>query len=223
MPENTNKTGAAAKPEMLAQMLAAAAEFPPTSVGSPFAAHAVRIAYAREVEPGSLGYGSIPGPTPSLLIDKLGERLAFERIGVRAYEILISKHEAFGSYEGGPTRAQLEQLLNDEHCHFSLLFTASGELGADPSALTPSANLGGVIARGMVQVLSDPRTTLIQGLETAYIGELADTAGWGALIEIARMAGHERLVEAFIEAEQTEERHTELIEGWLAAALQLHG
>jgi hypothetical protein len=223
MPENTNKTGAAAKPEMLAQMLAAAAEFPPTSVGSPFAAHAVRIAYAREVEPGSLGYGSIPGPTPSLLADKLGERLAFERSGVRGYEILISKLEAFGRYEGGPTRAQLEQIMNEEHCHFSLLLSAIADLGGDPTAVTPSADLVGVIAQGMVQVLSDPRTTLIQGLETIYVAELADNAGWGALIEIARMAGHERLVESFVEAEQTEERHREQVEAWLAAALALHG
>ena len=68
-------------------------EFPPTSQGSAQDIATVRIAYAQEAEP----LGSVPLPatwtetaqtarqgregehSPSLLMDKLGERLAFER------------------------------------------------------------------------------------------------------------------------------------------------
>jgi hypothetical protein len=67
----------------------------------------VRIAYAKEAEP----LGSVPQPAglknkvqtavkavvgeqPTLLMDKLGERLAFERSGTRLYEVLLAKHNA---------------------------------------------------------------------------------------------------------------------------------
>jgi hypothetical protein len=44
-----------------------------------------------------------------LLVDKLGERLAFERSGTRLYETLLSKFDSYGPFEGGPERAELEE------------------------------------------------------------------------------------------------------------------
>ncbi|HLT39222.1 MAG TPA: ferritin-like domain-containing protein [Enhygromyxa sp.] len=215
-----NKTGVSSNPKMAKAMRDAVAEFPPTSTGTRHGDEAVRIGYAREVEPGSLGYGSVPGPEPKLLSDKLGERLAFERSGVRLYETLISKLEAFGGYQGGPTRADLLQILNEEHCHASLVHDAILELGGDPTAVTPAADLVGVIAGGVVQVVTDPRTTLVQCLEAILVAELADNAGWELLIAIARKAGKNELAKSFELAKQTEEQHRAKIEAWLAAALR---
>ena len=72
---------------------------------------------------------AVQGATPTLLLDKLGERLTFARTGTRRYETLVSKCEAFGSFEGGPSKAGLEHVCNvpmqrplslDEEAHRSV-------------------------------------------------------------------------------------------------------
>lgn len=216
--KSTNKTGAELRPAELAAMEAAAAEFPPTSTGSRFGADKVRIEQARSVDPTDLGYGSVAGPGPELLFDKLGERLAFERTGVRLYEIMISKLEAFGPYPGGPTREQLLQILNEEHCHLALLDDAIQRLDGDPTAITPAANVAANLGNGILRVVSDPRTTVVQSLEAMMVAELADGAGWRGLIDVTRRAGHEDLAKIFEESERVEEQHRAKLEAWLAAS-----
>ena len=48
-------------------------------------------------------------------MDKLGERLAFERAGTRLYEALVSKYDAYGSFTGGPSRDDLEHVMQEEY------------------------------------------------------------------------------------------------------------
>lgn len=215
-----NKTGIETRPAQAAAMAGAVAEFPPTSTGSKFASEAVRIDYARNVPAPYVGLGTVPGPEPTLLFDKLGERLAFERTGVRLYQKLIAKVEAFGEYAGGPTRDELLVLLNEEHSHMALLKVAIEQLDGDPTAMTPAADVVGTIAHGVVQVLSDPRTTVVQSLDAMLVAELADGAGWNVLVELVRKAGHEDLAKAFEVAEQNEAQHRVKVLAWLAAARQ---
>jgi hypothetical protein len=96
---------------------------------------------------------SAMGPHFTQLIDKLGERLAFERTGTRLYEALVSKHEAYGSLAGGPTAADLQHILAEEHRHFELRRAAVARLGGDPTAVTPSANLHATACKGIGAVL----------------------------------------------------------------------
>jgi hypothetical protein len=213
-----NKTGIETRPAQAAAMQGGVSEFPPTSTGSKFGADAVRIDYARNVPQDDRGLGSVPGPGPAPLFDKLGERLAFERSGVRLYEAMISKLEALGSYDGGPTRDELLQILNEEHCHLVLLKDAIERLNGDPTAMTPSADVAATIGHGVMQVVTDARTTVVQSLEAMLVAELADGAGWGALIDLVRKAGHADLAKAFALAEQTEAQHRAKVSGWLAAA-----
>jgi rubrerythrin len=215
-----NKTGSENRPAQTAAMRGAVAEFPPSSTGSRVAADAVRIDYARKVPADDLGLGSVPGPGPALLFDKLGERLAFERSGVRLYQAMISKLEAFGEYPGGPTRDELLEILNEEHCHAAMLEEAIERLDGDPTAVTPAADVAANIGKGVVQVVTDPRTTVVQSLDAMLVAELADGAGWGALIDIVRKAGHEDLAKAFTLAEQTEAQHRVKVMSWLAASRQ---
>src|SRR5690606_12713886 len=123
-----NHTGIASHDDRAEDMVDASAQFAPTSTGSKVMADKVRIDYARDIGEDKLGYGSVPKPVgltgqaqaaiagllgkrPTLMFDKLGERLAFERMGVRLYEALISKHEAFGGFDGGPSRQDLMEIL----------------------------------------------------------------------------------------------------------------
>jgi rubrerythrin len=227
----TNRTGVAAAPERSQEMLTGMEEFPPTSQGSALDTAQVRIAYAKEAEP----IGSVPmpegwqnkvrtavkvvqGAQPTLFMDKLGERLAFERAGTRLYEALISKYDAYGSFSGGPSKADLEHILEEEYRHFTMLQSVIEQLGGDPTAVTPSANLHATASQGLPKVLTDPRTTLLQSLEAILIAELADNACWEALVELAQQAGEDELVPQFESACATEQEHLTKVRTWLAAA-----
>jgi rubrerythrin len=226
----TNRTGIAAAPQRSQEMLTGMEEFPPTSAGSAQDIAMVRIAYAKEAQP----LGSVPlpagmknkaktamkavmGAQPTLFLDKLGERLAFERSGTRLYEALVSKHDAFGSFAGGPRKEDLAEILQEEYEHFTMLSSTIAQLGGDPTAVTPSADLHATASQGIVQVIVDPRTTLLQSLEAMLIAELADNACWEALIALAQQADDNALVKQFKQALVTEQEHLGKVRTWLAA------
>jgi hypothetical protein len=226
----TNRTGIATAPQRSQDMLSGMGEFPPTSEGSSRDVGNVRIAYAKDAEP----LGSVPlpatwtgtvhtavkalkGEQPILFLDKLGERLAFERTGTRLYEALVTKYDAFGGFSGGPRREDLERICRDEYDHFRLLQSAIEQLGGDPTAVTPSANLHATIAHGVTMVVTDPRTTLLQSLEAILVVELADNACWEALMALAQHAGEATLAQQFERASLTEQEHLTKVHAWLAA------
>lgn len=165
----------------------------------------------------------LKGDKPSVFVDKLGERLAFERTGVRLYEAMITKWSALGATERAATpgldEQQLRAILADEETHFHLLTDVARVLGADPTAMTPAADVAGVSAAGWLQVINDPRATMTQALGTLLSAELTDDAGWELLIELAKASGYSEMAEGFAVAEQAEHRHIERIKGWLKASM----
>ena len=177
----------------------------PTTRGSEQDMARVRVRYARAGTP----QGTMPDVEPelALLVDLLGARLAFERGGVRLYEALISKLDAYGSFDRGPLRRDLEQIRNDEHRHVLMLDRLLHDLGADPTAVTPCANREVVSSKGIIDVMLDPRTSLLDGLESIIIAELADHEQWMALVDTARDLGRENLARIFQANQATEEEH----------------
>jgi rubrerythrin len=161
---------------------------------------------------------ALKGNKPQVLIDKLGERLAYERTGVRLYEALIMKVSAASQ---GPVIdvAALQRIRDDEYAHFQLLARTLQQIGADPTAMTPCADVSGVAAMGHLQVLTDPRTTVSQALNSILHIELGDNASWELLIELAREAGHENITRAFTVALETEREHLEMVRNWLRQAV----
>lgn len=161
---------------------------------------------------------TLKGHKPQVLIDKLGERLAYERTGVRLYEALIAKA---GAAAGGPMldMGELARIRDEERAHFELVADALHGMGADPTAVTPCADTVGVAGMGHLQVVTDPRTTVSQALNSMLMVELGDNAGWELLIELARDSGHGVLAQQFEVALQTEQRHLGLVKGWLREAV----
>jgi rubrerythrin len=206
-----NRTGITAAGSLGEQMVEATREFPPSSPGNAEAIADVRVAYAEAGE--SLGEVA----PPPLFMDKLGERLAFERAGARLYEALLSKHRAYGAFTGGPSADDILDILQDEYRHADILQRAITGLGGDATAPTPSANLAANISAGLPQVLSDPRTNLRQSLEAILVAELADNECWTALAMLARQGGHDDLARAFQEATANEREHLMRVRQWLAA------
>jgi rubrerythrin len=160
----------------------------------------------------------LKGANPEVLIDKLGERLAYERTGVRLYEALIVKVSAANS---GPVVdiGTLQEIRDDELSHFRLLAECLTQIGADPTAMTPCADVTGVQAMGHLQVLTDPRTTVPQALSSILHVELGDNASWELLIELAQAAGHEEMAQKFTAALATEAHHLQLVQGWVRQAV----
>jgi ferritin-like protein len=196
----------------------------------------VRAEYEGDARP----VGSLPPPTDLAdlfgaetarranvlaLIDKVGERLAFERTGVRLYQALIGKLDSRGSFAGGPTKEELIRFQKEERNHFQLLCTAITMLGGDPTAVSPSADLVAVSSSGLTQVLSDPRTTLAQALEAILVAELVDNDSWELLIQMTRAAGRDSLADAFLVAKAEEDVHLGAVRDWLSAhgGLVMHG
>jgi hypothetical protein len=193
---------------------------------------AVHMAYIEEAE----RIGSVPipasakgmaataaakvtGKKPEVLIDKLGERLAFERAGTRLYEAMLLKCGASDSLNNPIDVEALARIRDDEEMHFHLVHKFIERLGADPTAMTPCADVVGMQGMGLMQVISDPRTTVAQALNALLTAELSDNASWDLLVELARQTGHEDMASEFSTALETEGRHLEMVRGWLREAV----
>jgi hypothetical protein len=227
-----NRTGIATSPIESKKSIQGAQEGGFSTPGDERGIHATRAVYMRE----SLteGLGTVPPPASlkgvaktglellkghkaSVFLDKLGERIAFERTGTRLYEAALAKLEVYGTWEGGPSREQLQKILTDELSHFVLVSEAMVKMGGDPTAMTPSADVAAVASEGIPKVLVDPRTNLKQSLEALLVAELTDNAGWELLIELARGLGQDELVTRFQAALDAEAEHLVWVTKWVAA------
>lgn len=159
------------------------------------------------------GANMLTGKRLHVLVDKIAERLAFERGGTRLYDAVIVK--ALMLADGTPVVVdRLRQIREQEAEHAALLETALTELGADPTAQTPCADLVGVQTMGLLQSVSDPRTSLSQTLSSALAAELIDVANWDMLSNLARSVGHDDLAERFEMALVHEQQHLETLRTW---------
>ncbi|HWS52792.1 MAG TPA: ferritin-like domain-containing protein [Pyrinomonadaceae bacterium] len=228
-----NRTGIQIAPVMGPQMVEGAAAAP-RSEGGPEQLMMRRAEYISEGYP----VGSLPPPPISLrgavegaaqlvgtttgvatLMDKLSERIAFERTGTRLYDALINKCEALGEGGAGPTLAELREIRDEELRHFLLLNRVVTELGGDPTVMSPCADTVMVSSLGLLQVLTDPRTTVSQCLQAILTAELTDNAGWELLIDLTSEMGYQEMALEFQTALEHEERHLENVRGWLSERL----
>jgi len=247
-----NRTGSKVSPENTQAMTEAAYELTPPMPIDTAASEAERINYINASQP----VGSIPPPStfkgavkaqitrlkggePTIFLDKLGERIAFERGGTRLYDALLTKYQALqqsGAPEALPatlslaledTDARLEAMGDEEPletlqriraeelAHFRMLGEAMEQMGGDPTAQTPCADVIATASMGLIQVVTDPRTTLAQCLNAILTAELTDNAGWEMLITLADDAGQAELSGRFLGALAQEQMHLAIVKSWL--------
>jgi bacterioferritin (cytochrome b1) len=231
IPMGMNRTGVQMSPfDSNAMLSIADATQPPP--GDDTAIAAMRGTYIEDAEPlGSVpipatvtgavttGIQMLTGNNPKIFIDKLGERLAFERTGTRLYDALITKFQVMHDGISSMQMSDLQKIRTDEARHFTLLAAALDSLGADPTAQTPSADLVGVESLGLVQVLSDPRTTLAQSLHAILTAELADQSGWELLITLADEHQQTTMKTDFTAALSEEREHLLKVQQWYNEAV----
>jgi rubrerythrin len=178
----------------------------------------IRLEYAKDAEP----VGTMPEPRQAgvagVLMDKLGERLAFERAGTRLYDALMVKCAA--DPMGLVAAKDIRHIRDEEAVHFALLGAAIQSLGGDPTAQTPSADVAGVEGMGLMQVLTDPKTTVAQALHAILVAEMTDNAAWDELIELGGQVGNDDLVARFSKARNEEREHLVKVQDWYKDAVQ---
>lgn len=239
-----NMTGSALVPEALKAMNEAADALTPVRRIDTSEMELHKMRYIEEAEAvGSIsppktlkgiakaGLAKLNGTHPAILIDKIGERLAFERTGTRLYDALILKYRsaqelqssklqpaASGNGANGEDAGfTLARIRGEELAHFHLLCEAMRKLGGDPTAQTPCADVSAVASSGLMQVLTDPRTTLAQSLSAILTAEMTDNAGWELLIALADEAGETDMVGDFLGALAQEQQHLTIIKQWLTS------
>jgi rubrerythrin len=237
-----NRSGAAAAADGVREMLAANERWAPNQIPDTTLADEERRLYILDSDP----VGSIPPPVtipgmlktglqkmmgerPEMLMDKIGERIAFERGGTRLYDALIGKYQALTQTEGAPelpvpldagagsASETLLRIRTEEHQHFQMLCEVMTSLGGDPTAVTPCADVIATASLGLIQVVTDPRTTLAQSLNAILTAELTDNAGWELLITLAEGAGHSDVAERFRAALAQEQQHLVTVKAWVEA------
>ena len=161
------------------------------------------------------GMSMLTGQSPHMLIDKLGERMAFERTGTRLYDAVLTKLALSPDSGSSITEEALRTIRNQELAHFSLVASAIESIGGDPTAQTPCADLVGVESLGLMQVVSEPRTSLAQSLHALLVAELNDNSGWETLIALADAHGQQAMVENFTQALNQEREHLRLVQHWI--------
>jgi hypothetical protein len=90
-------------------------------------------------------------------------------------------------------------------------------MGGDATVETPSADVVGVLSHGVLQIVSDPRTTIAQTLQAVLTAELADNDGWQMLKDLAAKLQYSDLEKQCEKAFQEEQEHLENVRGWLSA------
>jgi hypothetical protein len=218
----------AASPKLAKELVESVSPYGPSSRGNGTAVSKLRTPYVKR----GVSIGSLPplagrsrkGQLRDLndihvaaLIDKIGERLYFERVGTRIYEGLIEKFrnapkEASAT---GASLSRLEQFHEEEFRHFAVLTEVMELLGGDPTALTPSADVQGVLSMGAPQVVLDPRTSFHQCLEAILLVELVDSDGWTNLIELTQSLGLSDVSRRFEVALAEEDVHLEDVRHWV--------
>lgn len=158
-------------------------------------------------------------PAHASVLDSLGGRLAFERGGVRLYDAVLRKAEALAHLQGlKECVGDLAHIRDEEQEHAALLERVIAELDGDPTSETPCADLEGVMSSGLLQVVHDPRTSLIECLRVAVVAELADLENWSSLIRRVQGLVSDFLAEEVAEALGHEQEHLALIRQWIATA-----
>jgi ferritin-like metal-binding protein YciE len=213
-----NRTGVMVNPNMAFELMTGVKQGSPEAELDTTGSQEIRAEAIQSAQP----IGSVPpakDPDKQVFIDKLGARLAFERSGARLYQMLMQKRSAT-TENHKPTLSDLEHIYQEELEHFQMLHKCMVQLGGDPTAITPAANIEGVISSGVFQIAADPRTTMFQCLDAALAAELVDNDCWTVLSQLASDNGLPEMAELFEEALEEEQEHLENVRSWIQEGLK---
>lgn len=163
------------------------------------------------------GVAALSRGYPQALLDKLGERLAFERCGTRIYDVIVAKLEAASQDQLGPVDvAVVKRFRQEVAAHALMIRDVVAKLGGDPTRLMPGATGAGMQPLGLLQSVSDRRTSVVGCLHSLLAVEQCGGAEWDVLVQLADDLGHQGLTDRFRLANAEEAAHLEQVREWLS-------
>lgn len=165
-------------------------------------------------------------------LDKLRERMSFEKTGAKLYEALLKKYHAIEAeskkrkglqfeVDDLPPLFQLEKFHHEEKNHYEMTRKILSSIGGNPDT-KPNDDVCSMVESAWVQMIEDPRTSFVQSLDIILQAELVDNAGWEILIELAETLNMEDAIEKFEHALEEENTHLAYVRAWVSQ-LYLNG
>jgi rubrerythrin len=147
-----------------------------------------------------------------VLIEQLRVRLAVEKIGIELFSQALA-HVG----EGGELADKLRRFAKEERAHIEILDGAIRSLGEDPGGRSPAVAQAEREATGLVEVCRSDDAEVGHVLHALLTAELAATAGWELLVELAGSASfdEDRLGD-FRQALADEKEHVRFVRERLA-------
>jgi bacterioferritin (cytochrome b1) len=146
----------------------------------------------------------LAGKNVARVIDLLNERLAFERSGVMLYDQILARMRA--DPRAATLLKRMQEHRDEEKEHEEWLEEQIRALGGDGIALSERSVLVRTESQGIEHVIRrDPR--LANDFHALLTAELADTAGWELLVELADDAGDRTAKKEFKKRLREEEQH----------------
>ncbi len=153
----------------------------------------------------------------SLLVHRLEDRCALERLSVRLYETLIARVGTLAGVDRAELRRTLLRFRNDELDHLELACSALLMLGGDPRKPKPSPRVRGVSTTTLERVLANDELLPVEAFYALVLAEMEDADAWETLARMCEETGPAQLAARFREAAVRERAHLEQAKGWLAA------
>lgn len=143
---------------------------------------------------------------PARVIDLLNERLAFERSGVKLYDMLLSRLRDTTDPMLKPLVGQVQEHRDEEKEHEEWLEEQIRALGGDPHTPSEHSILVQAESEGIERVMRrDGR--IPHAFHALLTAELADNAGWDLLVQLADEFGDRRAKKEFKKRLHAEEKH----------------
>lgn len=151
-----------------------------------------------------------------LLLEKLGEKLAYDRAFCRLYESFLKKRST--SFLRNIRVKGLELKTFERHvamkaAHYEILQDAFLNLGGDPEAIVPSEDLSTIAKLGIVSIFVDPRANMRSILHSVRIVELTGKSTTLYLTRLAYAAGLDDLAMDLEQAVEENEESLSLFPG----------
>jgi hypothetical protein len=122
------------------------------------------------------------------LIEKLGERLIYERAFLRLYKAYLNKHLDSGSaFEGSAPYGQreLDAFVSHKCRQLDHLINAIQAMGGRPESPSPNTDLSTLVRRGIVSVFTDESFRLLALVNAIRVIELRGRAKALDLVQLA--------------------------------------
>jgi bacterioferritin (cytochrome b1) len=146
----------------------------------------------------------LAGKNVSRVVDLLNERLAFERSGVTLYDRILARMRS--DPRAAPMLERMQEHRDQEKEHEEWLEEQIRALGGDGRALSEKSVLVRAESHGIEHVIRrDP--SLAHDFHALLTAELADTAGWELLVQLADDVGDGAAKKQFEKRLREEEEH----------------